>query len=745
MALALVRDEVLYAWRGPSLLIVNRRGECGTAPESPNGETRITGFYHQEARFLHTLRLEVNGRQPWLCEAAAVAPDSLMFSFVHPEITAPGGGGTGQSGDDENVGADGLPERALDIHLGYEVGIGELRLTLRLANRATREISCALAFALDADFADIQETLAPRREQEAPVRRTPREGTLEFSYAHDQLPYLATIHYGSEWQASEGRLETRVTLPPQQIQQWTFRVVPSSGHSRLTEDDVRARDDLLLRWQRRFARVEAPGNRLFEAALAANVRDFASFPLMTGERDEWLALQAGMPLYPAFFGRDAVTVGWQAGYVDCCEALEASLTKLGRMQSSRFDDWRDEEPGRIPYQVRSGPLALLNINPYAAYYADYASPLMYVIALATAYGWTGDRAIVERHWDTARRILDWARQHGDMDGDGYLEYKTRSKKGTKNQGWKDSGDAIIYDDGRPVPPPIATCELQGYWYIAQELMAVLSAVMGADVDAPAYRESAADLKNRFNRDWWMEDEGCVALALDPDKQQVRAITSNVGHCLATGIIAREHLAAVVGRLFAPDMFSGWGIRTLSSSHRAYNPLSYHRGTMWPVEQATTAFGLRRFGFDARADDLTRALFELSLLYPEYRVPECVGGYARSERPVPAAYPRANTPQLWNATAFTLMTQTMLGLLPLAPIETLVVDPVLPDWMPELVLHDLRVGAATVTLCFRRDADGRSTWDVIRQQGTLHILRQPPPESTTAGWLERAKDLLETRI
>ena len=378
--------------------------------------------------------------------------------------------------------------------------------------------------------------------------------------------------------------------------------------------------------------------------------------------------------------------------LDCGEALDASLTRLGRMQSTRFDDWRDEQPGRIPYQMRSGPLALLNLNPYSAYYADYASPLMFVISLANLYAWTGDRRVLERHWDAARRILDWARDHGDADRDGYLEYLTRSAKGTKNQGWKDSGDAIVYDDGAPVPSPIATCELQGYWYIAQELMGWLSVVMNSAGDATALLRSAADLKRRFNEDWWMPREQFFALALDPDKRPVKAITSNVGHCLATGIVSEAHRAPVVGRMFAPDLYSGWGIRTLSSSHAFYNPLSYHRGTVWAVEQGTIIFGLRRFGFNARALDLTRALFDLASLYPDDRIPECVGGFARGERAAPGAYPRANTPQLWNATAFAVALQSMLGLLPLAPAETLIVDPVLPTWMPEVIVRGLRVGA-----------------------------------------------------
>jgi glycogen debranching enzyme len=511
----------------------------------------------------------------------------------------------------------------------------------------------------------------------------------------------------------------------------------------LTPTDVSQRQAAVDLWRDRFARVEAPRNRLFEEVVSHNVRDVACFPLLDGEPDEWLALQAGMPLYPAFFGRDAVTAGWQAALVDRGEALGAALAKLARLQSNRFDDWRDEQPGRIPYQVRTGPLAVLDLNPYAAYYADYASPLMFVISLANLWAWTGDRSRVERHWDTARRILDWAREYGDADHDGYLEYQTRSSRGTKNQGWKDSGDAIIYDDGAPVPAPIATCELQGYWYLAQELMALLSWIMGAREDAAAFRKSAAALKERFNEDWWVADRQFFALALDPEKRQVRAVTSNVGHCLACGIVDREHLPAVVGRMFAPDLFSGWGIRTLSTEHAYYNPLSYHRGTVWAVEQATIIFGLRRFGFDARALDLTRALFDLSVLYAEHRIPECVGGYARGTVGVPGAYPRANTPQLWNATAFPLTVQTLAGLLPIAAANTLLVDPMLPDWLPELVIRDLRVGDAKVSLRFWRDADGTSEWEVLHRQGSLHLVRQPPPESVSAAWTDRAADLFES--
>jgi glycogen debranching enzyme len=294
-----------------------------------------------------------------------------------------------------------------------------------------------------------------------------------------------------------------------------------------------------------------------EEIVADNIRDFASFPLLEGAPDEWLALQAGIPLYPALFGRDTLTAGWQAAWVDQGESLDASLTRLSRLQSARTNDWRDEQPGRIPYQVRQGPLALLDINPYSAYYADYASPLMFVIALAHRYAWAGDAAVIRRHWDAAERILEWARTLGDKDGDGYLEYQTRSPKGTKNQGWKDSGDSVLYPDRTPVPPPLGTCELQGYWYAAQQLMAVMSWVVGKRAEARTYWRSAKALKERFNRDWWIDDDACVALAMDPQKRAVPAVSSNIGHCIACGVISAEHLPAAVDRLFAPDMFSGW--------------------------------------------------------------------------------------------------------------------------------------------------------------------------------------------
>jgi glycogen debranching enzyme len=735
---AQIRPRTLAAWKGPSLLIVDERGDCGS-------EEALSGYYFREARFLRTLRFAVNGEPPWLCEGASIAPTALTFTYTYPEIAEYGGGGSGQSGDEIPRNAHGIPQRALAIRLTYTIDVDGLRIAATVVNHSREQVACELTWVLDADFADIQEAQAGRREQEAGVNREAGHDAVTLTYEHERLQYRArvTVTAGDGSRITASRVAFPVALGPQRSIAFGLRVDPSAPDGAPVRDAGGLRESALEAWRNRFARLEAPSNRAAEQLIAANIRDYASFPLLDGQPDEWLALQAGVPLYPALFGRDTLTAGWQAAWVDRGASLDASLTRLQRLQSHRRDEWRDEEPGRIPYQVRQGPLALLDINPYAAYYADYASPLMFVIGLGHLYAWTGDVEIVRRHWDSARRILDWARTDGDKDGDGYLEYRTRSSKGTKNQGWKDSGDAIVYEDGMPVPAPLGTCELQGYWFAAQQLMAVMSWALGARADARGHWRRAVALKQRFNRDWWIDDEACVALAMDPHKRAVPAVSSNIGHCIAAGIVDDEHLPAAVGRLFAPDMFTGWGIRTLSSAHAAYNPLSYHCGSVWPVEQATIAFGLRRFGFDARALALAEGLFDLAALYSQGRIPECVGGYPRRDGSAPGAYPQANAPQLWNATAFPLMVHTILGLQPVAPASTLVVSPALPAWLTDVVLRDVRLADARATIRFSRDDHGRSHAEVLERHGTLHVIQQPPPESLSAGAGDRLRALFDT--
>ena len=737
---AAIRLGTACAWRGSSLLVTDERGECGGDP--------LTGFYTREVRHLRTLRLEVDGASPWMCEWGRPDPTRLAFVFVHPELSSFGGGGSGQSGDEESVDERGVPYRALDLRLLYEVDLHRLTARLRVANRSRRTVACELAWAFDADYADLLEANEGRRHQEAEVEAVVENGAARLRYLHARLPFETRVlvtalgkERGGSARVEPGRVAVPVELPPGASVEVELRVdafdpdLPLDEAARTTR--LRAHET----WRGGLTSVRMPGNPVAERVLERAIEDLASFPLLEGEPDEWLALQAGVPLYAAFFGRDALTAGWQAAMLDRGAMLDAALSRLGRLQSDRDHDWTDEEPGRIPYQVRSGPLARLGLNPFSAYYADFASPLMYVIALGNLWAWSGDRDLVRRHLPVARRILEWARTRGDRDGDGYLEYLTRSSMGTKNQGWKDSGDAIVDEEGRPVPAPLATCELQGYWYAAQQLMALLTWVMGERREARAWWREARALKRRFNRDFWDPREEFFGLALGPDKRLLRVVTSNVGHCLASGIVARERLRPVAARLLAPDMFSGWGIRTLSTRHPSYSPLSYHLGSVWAVENATILFGLRRYGFDAEALRLAEALLNLSRLYAGHRIPETVGGYSPDEHPTPGAYPRANSPQMWNASALPLVLQSLLGLAPYASLHAVVAAPLLPEWLPEVELRGLRVGRTRATLRFWRDDGGRAHTRVIEKDGPLHVLRQPPPESVRAGLGSRLRSVL----
>jgi glycogen debranching enzyme len=254
---------------------------------------------------------------------------------------------------------------------------------------------------------------------------------------------------------------------------------------------------------------------------------------------------------------------------------------------------------------------------------------------------------------------------------------------------------------------------------------------------------AAELKERFNRDFWMEDEGFIACGLDAEKRQIRALTSNAGQCLPTGIVSHDHVPRLVRRMFEPDLFSGYGIRTLSTGNPAYNPLDYHLGSVWPVENASILFGLRRYGLEDRVTQLARGLYDLARMWPGGRTPECVGGYAREEMGHPGMYPRGNAPQGWNQSVWPMLVQSLLGMLPFAPLHLLIVDPILPPWLPELVVKHLGIGDATVSLRFWPEADGKSRYEVIEQEGQLRVLRQPWIESLSADVFDRIGGLIDT--
>ncbi|MBW3628118.1 MAG: hypothetical protein KY464_02360 [Gemmatimonadetes bacterium] len=733
---AVNRPDIRQAWRGPALLVLDNRGCAGTTP--------LTGFFFRETRYLSKLRLLINGEAPVPASAAEVAASELEFSWIYPPVETRGGGGSGSGMDHERFG---ILSRGLDFDVRFRVRPASVEATLAITSRWNEHVEFDLAWELAADFASMSEAMGGERQQEAEIDAEPLADGVLFRYRHEEIPLVTDVRIegGSPWLYSDGALSARVRLAQQETVVIALRITAVDPVEPITAEGELAREARLERYlsglPTLYAAAETPLVTLSTLAL----HDLGSVSLLDGDEEEWLMPAAGYPLYPAAFGRDATTVSWQAAAFDHGELGRATAARLARLQGTVRNDARDELPGRIIQQARRDPLSRLGKVPFDRYYGDVASPFMYVIALGNAYAWSGDRSLVERHWDPVRRVLDWARDHGDMDGDGYIEYQTRSKDGPKHQGWKDSDNAVVDEEGRQVDTPFASCEIQGYYLGALEFAAGFSAVMGRPGDALALWKQARQLKERFNRDFWLDDEGYVAFGLTADKRPVRVPTSNAAQCIATGIVSDEHLPRLVRRVFEPDLFSGWGIRTISTANRAYNPLSYHLGTVWPVENGSIVFGLRRYGFDERALELARALYDLALLWPSGRAPECVGGYARHDRRHPGAYPKANSFQSWNQSVFPILLQSILGAYAVGALGLLFVDPILPHWLPEITVRNWRIGDATASLRFWRDESGDSHYEVLEQRGNLRVMHQAPPESLGVGMWERIGDLVKDTL
>jgi len=370
----------------------------------------------------------------------------------------------------------------------------------------------------------------------------------------------------------------------------------------------------------------------------------------------------GVPWFMTAFGRDSLIASYQALPFHP-DLAQSALEALAEMQATEWDNWRDSEPGKIAHELRRGTLAALNLVPHTPYYGSHDSTLWWLIVLDEYQRWSGDDAFVRRMQPNARRALAWLEGPGDLDADGYLEYRKRSDSDVAldNQCWKDSRDSIRFADGRLAEPPIATCEIQGYAYDARLRTArLMREIWGDDETAARLEEDAAELKRRFNRDFWVTSRGHYALALDGDKNQVDSLTSNIGHLLFSGIVEERRAASTVRALLREDMFSEWGIRSMSELDGGYNPLSYHCGSVWPHDTAICAEGMRRYGFADEAARVADALLDAAEAFNN-QLPEVFAGFRRDEARMPVEYPDALKPQSWAAGAPLQMIRTVLGL------------------------------------------------------------------------------------
>jgi glycogen debranching enzyme len=686
------------------------------------------GLYDQDTRVLSRWQLALDGERPGYVSSCAGETDrwSGHLRVVH-------------RGDPVGPA---LPQDTVEVWVSRRVGRG-LEEHLQVENHGMTEVNTRLSLEFGADFQDIMEVEgAGHHDGETTARwdapavifahrarhdgrtaernlrirllssTTPVEVTADGAAATMSFPVTLAPH--ARWFAAlsfESWDGGRWRIPP--------RVLPGGGTRR---DQARAA------WHRVRTRLVCP-NAVVEGAFERAADDlFAlrNWPLDVGP-DAWVP-NAGIPAYTGLFGRDVLTAGWQAALLGP-EPLRGALARIAERQAKADDPWRDAEPGKLIHEARRGLLSELEILPQAAYYGTQTTSAMFVVTLSELWHWTGDTDELRRYRDVALGALDWAERYGDRDGDGFLEYTRRSPHGLKNHAWKDSDEAIRYPDGSLVENPIATVEEQAYHAVALERMAEILYVLGDRDRSAAFRERAARLARRIDAAFWCEADGFYAMALDPEKRPVRSIGSNAGHVLACGIVPPGRARRVADRLLSPELFSGWGVRTLSVNHPSYNPYAYHLGTVWPVENATFALAFKRYGLEDHLARLVGALFDAAGNFRAFRLPELLGGHDRALAVTPTLYPRANSPQAWSASAAVQLVQAMLGLYPFAPGRVLsLIRPTLPEWLPELELHGLRVGDATVSLRFFRDRAGRTRHEVLSREGTLRVMAAPPPNA-----------------
>jgi glycogen debranching enzyme len=624
-----------------------------------------------------------------------------------------------------------IEARTLGLTLSRHIE-GGMHEDIDISNDSGKAVRFNLEIAVRGDFADIFEVKSNRIVRRGRI-------TTSWSEAHQQarLTYrnrdfsrevlITAKPTGAKSVYANGRISFDISLGPAET--WHCCVLyelfdgqtkHASPRDCIGESHRSKHAESLEDWQRTVLKIRT-SNEEFYRCFTQGVADMAALRLPIRGTDHMVFVPAaGLPWFVALFGRDSLIVSLQTILV-YPDFARGALDVLGAYQSQQRDDYRDAEPGKILHELRYGELAHFRLIPHTPYYGTSDATPLYLMALHATWRATGDRSLIEKHLRTAEGCLTWIDDYGDRDGDGLQEYQTRSSAGYENTGWKDSGDAVMYEDGTLVKGPKALCELQGYVYDAWLRMAEIYDEIGGHDRAKHLREKAAALFQKFNELFWNEELGFYAYTLDGDKKPVFSVASNPGHCLWSGIVRQDRAARVVARLMQPDMWSGWGIRTLSALHKSFNPYNYQTGAVWPHDNAIIAFGFRRYGFAAEAAAIARSISGAASHFLLNELPELYAGLQRENLSFPVQYIGANVPQAWAAGTPFVLLQALLGIVPDAPRRRLYVDPALPDWMPDVTLIDLRLGRKTMDLRFWRD--GKETkFEVLRGDASSVVLR-----------------------
>jgi glycogen debranching enzyme len=714
-------------------------------------DTRGLGLYDLDTRVLSCAVLRINGQRPTLLAGHVGANHAASIQLTAPERW--------RDPVPKQRPSEAMERRAIAITRERWIADG-LAERIRITNFSSAPQDVTLDLELDADDADIFEVRGyPRdgRGSYLPIEASDAE--IIFGYEGRDGLIRRTIVRCTPAEVTEAGLEGEANREPNREGavrvRWQARIEPagsidlewhvvtslvpgpgtaphrertptrlaraSAGHSG-TRERLRGSDAAeaeYREWHDHAARIRSDGE-LLDLAIRRGIADLRLLQ-NEGPRAGEHYIAAGVPWFTTLFGRDSLITGLEVVPFMPQVAIDA-LRVLADWQADEDDPERDMEPGKILHELRVGELARTGELPHRPYYGSIDSTPLWLILLEETHRWTGDLELVKSLWPNALAALSWIDRYGDLDGDGFVEYRRRAPRGLANQGWKDSGDSIRHRDGSLGPAPIALVEVQGYVYDAKVRIASLARRLGDAALATRLEAEAATLYRRVNEAFWMEDEAFYAMALDGDKRQIGTIGSNAGHCLWSGIVPPERAGAVVDRLLDPSLDCGWGVRTYASGQPGFNPVGYHTGSVWPHDNAIIAAGMKRVGRHEAADRIASRMFEAAQHSPDFRLPELFCGFDRGVSTTPVPYPVACSPQAWAAATPLFLLQTMLGMRAEAADGRLELDrPHLPGWLGKVTVHDLRVGDRTVDLLFHRWRGTTTSAEVLRRSAPLELL------------------------
>jgi glycogen debranching enzyme len=649
--------DALAVLEGRSFMLSDSVGDV------PGGT--IGGLVHGDTRFLSKWVLTVNGARLLALRSRVVDHYSAAFFLTNPELP-------------------GLPANSLALRRLRFVGNG-LHESIRLQSFLNTPVRLEVRLAIDNDFADLFEIKDYVRDRSAAITRThAADGSaIRLGYASGDYTAETVVQASLAGRIVGDEFVWDLDVPADG--DWTVELHVPLKLGKLELQPTRADfgdkpklgDDPLSRWLAELPRFESD-SALLKQVVDKSTADLPALRIALRLPDAGVITlpAAGLPWFLTVFGRDTLITAYQSLWLGP-QLAKGALLSLATLQGKKLDDFTDEEPGKILHEYRTGELTQLGLKPHSPYYGTADATILWLILLSDYWRWTGDADLVVSLRANALAALDWIDKHGDRDGDGYVEYQTRSIQGLGNQCWRDSWDGVQFADATLPYLPIATAEIQGYAYDAKLRLAELAEGPLADAAlAKRLREQAALLRERFNRDYWIDRRGgYYAIGLDGDKRQIDSLTSNVGQLLWSGIVPTDRAAAIAAQLTSDALFSGWGVRTLSRDDAGYNPIGYHLGTIWPHDNSLIALGLARYGFRDEANRIILALLEAAS-FSDYRLPEAFAGFRRSLGAFPVPYPTACSPQAWATAAPFLFIQTMLGLE--ARDGRLTLDPHVPD-------------------------------------------------------------------